>query len=75
MVAQFLARNPVNSASLTDSFIFHFQNYLSFDLECKQGKHKTAYRDFRETGPSVVDFLFPNKLESVNNGLLGGNWP
>ena len=75
MVAQFLARKPVNSASSTDSLLYHFQNYWSFDPECKQGKHKTAHRDFGETDPSIVNFLFPNKLESLNNGLLGGNWP
>ena len=75
MVAQFLARKPVNSASLTDSLLYRFQNYWSFDLECKQGKHKNAHRDFRETDLSIVNFLFPNKLESLNNGLLGGNRP
>ena len=43
IVAQFLAHKPVNFASLT--FILPiFQNYWNFDLECKHGKHKTAFR-------------------------------
>ena len=40
--------------SLTDSFIVSFPKLFKFDLEHKPGKHKTAfkgYRDFQETGP------------------------
>ena len=62
MVAQFLAGKPVNSASLTDSFVVSFSTLLNFDLECKQGKHNSTHRDFRETDPRIVNFLFPIKL-------------
>ena len=51
IVAQFLAHKPVNFASLT--FILPiFQNYWNFDLECKHGKHKTAFRARKVIGTS-----------------------
>ena len=55
IVAQFLAHKPVNFASLIDSFIvLHciFSELLKlFNLECKHGKHKTAFRTRRVSGP------------------------
>ena len=47
IAAQFLAHKLVNFASLTDSFI---QKYWNFDLECKRGKHKAAFRAWEVTG-------------------------
>ena len=44
IVTQFLAHNPVNFASVTIISLYHFQNYWNFDLECKHGKHHTAFQ-------------------------------
>ena len=49
MVAKFLAHRPASSASLTDSSIVSFSTLL-IDLECKHGKHKTAFRSRKVTG-------------------------
>ena len=50
IVAQFLAPKPVQVALLTDSFIVLFQNYWNFNLNCKHGKHKTAFGTWKVTG-------------------------
>ena len=47
IVAQFLAHKPVNFASLNDSFIISLSN---FDLECKYGIHKLAFRARKAPG-------------------------
>ena len=44
IVPQFLTHKPVNLASLTDGFV------LNFDLGCKRGKHKAAFRARKVNG-------------------------
>ena len=49
---QFLAHKLVNFASIVN-WEFHciiFKNYWNFDLECKQGNHKTAFQAQNITG-------------------------
>ena len=53
-----LLNSSTVSSSQTGQFclvsLYHFHNYWNLALECKHGKHKTAFRDFWETGPRAL---------------------
>ena len=59
IVTKFLAHKPVNSASFLTISLYYFQNYWKFDLECKHGKHKTAFGPEKLSGLSRNRPLFP----------------
>ena len=61
-MAQLLAHNLFNFALLTDSFIVTLLNYWNFDRECKNGKHKTAFRAQNVTGTFKQRPPGPTKL-------------
>ena len=50
-----LNKNLLNSRTQTSQFcfvnwLFHFQNYWNFGLECKYGKHEASFRARKVTG-------------------------
>ena len=59
IVAQLMTHKPVNFASLTVSFRVSFSNYSNFDLECKDYRHRTAFRVRKGTGPFRDTGLWP----------------